>query len=44
MFWDDWATAVVGEGDTCQLHGSFTYHSNGPIYGLLRYGLKYVAY
>ena len=27
----DWATAVVGEGDTCQLSVSFTYHSSGPI-------------
>ena len=28
----DWATAVIGEGDTCQLSVSFTYHSSGPIY------------
>ena len=27
----DWATAVVGEGDACQLSVSFTYHSSGPI-------------
>jgi len=26
----DWATAVVDEGDTCQLNVSFTYHSSGP--------------
>ena len=31
----DWATAVVGEGDTCQLSVSFTYHSSGPIYETL---------
>ena len=28
----DWATAVVGEGDPCQLSISFTYHSSGPIF------------
>ena len=31
----DWATAAVGEGDTCQLSVSFTYHSSGPIYETL---------
>ena len=31
----DWATAVVGEGDTCQLSVSFNYHSSGPIYETL---------
>ena len=31
----DWATAVVGEGDTCQLSDSFNYHSSGPIYETL---------
>ena len=31
----DWASAVVGEGDTCQLSVSFTHHSCGPIYETL---------
>ena len=31
----DWATAVVGEGYTCQLSVSFPYHSSGPIYEIL---------
>ena len=31
----DWATAVVGEGDTCQLSVSLPYHSSGPIYETL---------
>ena len=31
----DWATAVVSEGDTCQLFVSFTYYSSGPIYKTL---------
>ena len=33
----DWANAVVGDGDTCHLSVSFTYHSSGPIYGIRRY-------
>ena len=35
----DWATAVVGEGDTCHLSVSFIYQSSGPIYGIPRYFL-----
>ena len=31
----DWATAVVGKGDTSQLSVSFTYPSSGPIYETL---------
>ena len=27
----DWASAVVGEGDTCHLSVSFINHSSGPI-------------
>ena len=31
----DWATTLVGEGDTCQLSASFTNHNNGTIYETL---------
>ena len=37
----DWATVVVGEGDTCQLSVSFTYHSSGPIYETLAQSTKF---
>ena len=37
----DWATAVVSEGDTCQLSVSFTYHSSGPIYEELAQSTKF---
>ena len=40
----DWATAVVGEGDTCQLSVSFTYQSCGPIYGIPRYFYHCTSY
>ena len=36
----DWATAVVGEGDTCQHSVSFIHHSSGPIYGIRRYRIN----
>ena len=38
----DWATAVVGEGGTCQLSVSFTYHhSSGPIYETLAQSMEF---
>ena len=40
----DWATAVVGEGDTCKLSVSFTYYRSGPIYKTLAQSMEFDGY